>query len=555
MTLKISDLLELPLDFVTATAAVLARKGRGKSYTSSVIAEELLDAKQQIVVLDPTGVWWGLRSTADGAGVGYAIPVFGGKHADLPLEATAGRELATAIAEEHFSCILDTSRFTRGEETRFLADFLETLYRKNEDPLHLFCDEADVYAPQSPMGDEARTLGACQNIVRRGRVRGIGCTMITQRPAVLNKSVLSQVDMLAILGVSHPADLKQIGEWTKVHDTEGVAGDMMKALPKQPIGTPWWWWPDADIFKEVPIRKRRTFDSGRTPKVGERKAVAKVLAPVDLERLGATIAATVERAKEGDTKALRAELAKVRAQLEVASAAQIPREVEAELEQLRAIEGYYREFRSKVRAVARQVGDLTGQLEDLADTSDTGRRSPYAEPVSAVRPARTEVMLPVRAGSGPGDQSLGKAQRAILAALAQYPQGRTKAQVALLSGYAVSGGGFRNNLSALRVAGQLEGDPDHLVITSAGLAALGSFEPLPSPGAPLREHWLRDLDKAGAAIIRALASEGGSAAKDFVALKAGYEPEGGGFRNALSRLRTLGLIEGSKKIVLAEELR
>jgi DNA helicase HerA-like ATPase len=88
--------------------------------------------------------------------------------------------------DEHFSAILDLSLFRKGEALRFMAVFLETLYRKNRDALHLFIDEADVVAPQKPFGpDEARTLGATEDIVRRGRIRGIGCTLITQRPQVL----------------------------------------------------------------------------------------------------------------------------------------------------------------------------------------------------------------------------------------------------------------------------------------------------------------------------------------------------------------------------------
>ena len=33
-----------------------------------------------------------------------------------------------------------------------------------------------------------------EDLVRRGRARGLGITLITQRPAVLNKDVLTQVD-------------------------------------------------------------------------------------------------------------------------------------------------------------------------------------------------------------------------------------------------------------------------------------------------------------------------------------------------------------------------
>jgi DNA helicase HerA-like ATPase len=192
--LKISPTFSLPIGFVTWTQAILAKKGSGKSYTASVEAEELLDAGQQIVVVDPVGAWHGLRSSADGKSAGYPIAVLGGEHGDVPLEPTAGEVIADAIATEHFSAIVDLSAFRKGEALRFMAAFLETLYRRNRDVLHLFIDEADTVAPQRPFGEEARTLGAAEDIVRRGRQRGIGCTLITQCPQVLSKNVLGQVD-------------------------------------------------------------------------------------------------------------------------------------------------------------------------------------------------------------------------------------------------------------------------------------------------------------------------------------------------------------------------
>lgn len=315
MTLKISDSFSLPLDFSGWTQAILAKKGSGKSYTASVEAEELLDAGQQIVVIDPTGAWWGLRSSSDGKSAGYPIAVLGGEHADVLLESTAGEVIADAIAAEHFSAIIDLSLFRKGESLRFMAAFLETLYRKNRDALHLFIDEADTVAPQKPFGEESRVLGACEDIVRRGRIRGIGCTLITQRPQVLNKNVLSQVDMLTALRMHHPKDIAAIDEWVSVHADPKDAKKMIASLPSLPIGDAWVWAPAQDIFTRARIRSRRTFDSGRTPKPGERTVAPKLLAEVDIKRLGATIAATVERVKQDDPKALRARIAELERQL------------------------------------------------------------------------------------------------------------------------------------------------------------------------------------------------------------------------------------------------
>ncbi|MDZ7735872.1 MAG: hypothetical protein U5P41_07080 [Gammaproteobacteria bacterium] len=51
-------------------------------------------------------------------------------------------------------------------------------------------DEAEEFAPQKPQRDEARMLGAMETLVKRGRSRGVGVTLITQRTASLNKNVI-----------------------------------------------------------------------------------------------------------------------------------------------------------------------------------------------------------------------------------------------------------------------------------------------------------------------------------------------------------------------------
>jgi hypothetical protein len=53
------------------------------------------------------------------------------------------------------------------------------------------------------------------------------------------------------------------------------------------------------------------------------------------------------------------------------------------------------------------------------------------------------------------------------------------AQVAVLTGYAVSGGAFHNYLGGLRSSGFIAGGGEQLRITEAGLVALGSWDPLP----------------------------------------------------------------------------
>jgi len=314
--LHISDDLSLPLDFVTQTQAILAKRGVGKSYTASVEAEELLKAGQQVVVIDPTGAWFGLKSSANGKSAGFPIAVFGGEHADVPLEEHAGEVIAQAIVERRFSAILDLSLFRKGQVNRFMAPFLETLYRLNREAMHLIVDEADAIAPQKPFGEEARMLGAMEDVVRRGRRRGIGCTLITQRPQVLNKNVLTQCEIVCCLRLVHPKDIDALKEWVNVHGDPQLAKEMISSLPSLPVGTAWFWAPGwGDIFKQIHIRKRETFASSATPKAGQVQVSPKVLAPVDIRELGQQIEATVQKAKDNDPAQLKRKIAELQKQV------------------------------------------------------------------------------------------------------------------------------------------------------------------------------------------------------------------------------------------------
>ncbi len=566
--LRIAADLELPIDFVTSTSVILAQKGSGKSYTASVEAEELLAAGQQVVVLDPTGAWWGLRAGADGTSAGFPVAVLGGDHGDIPLEAGGGEAIADAIATEHFSAIIDLTTFRKGEASRFAALFLETLYRRNRDPLHLFLDEADVFAPQKPMGDEARVLGACQDIVRRGRIRGIGCTLITQRPAVLNKDVLSQAEMLTALRMSHPRDLAAIQEWIAVHADHRQAAELIASLPSLPTGEAWWWAPMRNLLQRAKVRPRLTFDSGRTPRAGERVAAPKVLAPVDLARLGETMATAAERARESDPKALRAELLRLRRQLEERPAAS-PAELQ-ELAHLRAEVALHRARWEALRDPFDQIRSAIGAViyTSAGDEARTGPARPVAAAaVDASPPADTtgggsanlrthhQRTLPARPrAASAGDPSLGGGERKILTALAQHPAGRTKRQLAVLTGYAHNGGGFNNYLGSLKGKGFIDRAGDVVLITEAGEVALGDYAPLPT-GRALFEYWCGQRGKAEREILRVLRAEFPEARpKAYVASKAGYQPDGGGFNNALGKLRTLDLVEGKAKLRCAPAL-
>lgn len=180
----------IPIGALEQHVAIVGRTGSGKSYAARGAVEALLEAGRQVVVLDPTGVWWGLRAGANG-GPGFPVPVLGGDRADVALPAEAGAALAALLVARRQSAVIDTSGFTMGERRRFYGAFLAGLHHENRAALHLVVDEADELAPQRPLPDQTTVLHEMDRIVRRGRARGFRVLMITQRPAVLHKDVLS----------------------------------------------------------------------------------------------------------------------------------------------------------------------------------------------------------------------------------------------------------------------------------------------------------------------------------------------------------------------------
>ena len=75
--------------------AVLGKTGSGKTFAAKAeIVEPLLERGRRVGVVDPTGAWWGLRSSRDGKGPGFPVLVLGGDHGDLPLPALGGAAVA-----------------------------------------------------------------------------------------------------------------------------------------------------------------------------------------------------------------------------------------------------------------------------------------------------------------------------------------------------------------------------------------------------------------------------------------------------------------------------
>jgi hypothetical protein len=554
-SLRISDDLSLPIEAVTQKLAFLGRTGGGKTYAATKLCELMLDAGAQVVALDPVGKWYGLRVGAQG----YPVPVFGGLYGDVPLEPTAGAFMADLIVNRDISAVLDVSQFISSEQQRFASDFARRLFeRRKEKPaaMHLFIEECQEFTPQnlppSESGGHAKMmLHHFERLIKLGRNYGIGASLISQRPQEVNKKVLNQTEIMFAFQMTGPQERKAISTWV---DDKGEDSSVVDTLPTLKQGEAHVWSPVfLQVSKVVHIAAKKTADVSATPKVGERATTAKELSRVDVEEIKSAMQATVEKAKENDPKILKAKIVELEKRLR--SQSPIIDEQAIERAVASAVAARDREWSARTNRIEESFTEVKNRIEKIAALAQLNGHAelppaPKATPALVVRPTQSRVAAIPRSAEVKavavvdGDaQPLGKCERAILTVLSQFPEGCDKDKLTLLAGYRYSGG-FKNSLSALRQAVYMTGaNTEVMRITEAGLTQ-GPFPALPT-GPELATYWLNhnSFGKCERAILSMLLDNPAGMTAQSLCEATGYRYSGG-FKNALSTLRTAGVLVG-----------
>jgi uncharacterized protein len=553
--------VSIPLtQYASQGNAVLGIRDSGKSYSATYLAEQLYAGGIPFVAFDPSGVWKFLR--VPGKGRGLPVVVAGGKAPDLPLTPQSAPEIVRAAMRANVSLVLDLYdiHMSKADWSRIVESCVRVLLYENGDHglRHIFIEEAAEFAPQQIAGDKAKVYAEVEKLARIGGNALLGYTLINQRAEQVNKAVLELCDCLLLHRQKGKNSLNSLSKWLE-YSQGGETKEIIKGLPTLPSGECWVWPAGAEHATHVRMPQKETFHPDRRALIANPAAanVQRVDATKFVTELRGSLEKYVDEAKANDPAELKKRIKELERQLAAQPAAcATPKELEAAERR-----GSQTGFQAGMCRAFTEIEALAERMTKALPAIDARPETPARRVEPATRAARLPEKTPTVArarqiggrvlGSG---EKLSKAERLILTALAQYPQGRTKTQVAILTGYAHNGGGFNNAIAALRTKGYIEGDSNRLTFTDAGLDALGTFEPLPE-GAALLQHWLRQLGKAERAALETLAEAHPSAlSKDDLARRAGYEPNGGGFNNALSRLRTLELISGRGEIRASEDL-
>lgn len=555
-TLNISSTLSLPLELVTSSNAILGKKGSGKTSAAIVVFEEMFAAGVPVVSVDPKGDHYGIRSSADGKGPGLPVPVLGGQHGDVPLEPTAGAVVADLILDQRLSCVLDVSEFSRAEVIRFLLPFAQRLYRQaGDEPLHLLLEECHEYLPQVVRAEDAQMVGAWQRLVKMGRFKGLGVTLVSQRSAAVNKDVLEQVDNLIVLRTTGPRDRDAIERWI---DTHADRKDIMASLPSLANGEAWLWQPERGEPVRFRFRMRHTYDAGATPEIGKARRPPSTLADVDLAAIKESMAETIEKAKADDPKHLKAQVADLTRKLAAANE-QISHLADASVvEVIERVEVPVLGREAMDRLVAFcQLADDVHQLRDdvlgiiereaQRDRQDVPRARPAGRGVGSVgleapkpaqRPDPTQRREPRRAAvpgtavpAGPGS---------LLRVLAgRYPAWLTRRQVVTLAKRGPKSSALNDHFGYLLDNGLAEVNVNSWRATDVGLEAMGA-EPAVDPIEAWHGAFSGATQKVFDALVRVYPER---YTKDGIADLAGLSRTSSSVGQALTELRRNGLVE------------
>ncbi len=187
---------------VTGRTCVLGSSGSGKSYAVGVLCEELCRNEIPFAVVDTEGEHTGLKEKFEAIWVGEE------DGCDL---GWGGLDLADLAkqAPDIAPLILDVSDVSDPREK--VTAFVEALYAtltERRTPYLLVVEEADKFVPQ--YGQRIPIFG---EVARRGRKRGMGLMICSQRPSLVDKNVLSQCGNQLIGKLIIQNDLQSVAQF------------------------------------------------------------------------------------------------------------------------------------------------------------------------------------------------------------------------------------------------------------------------------------------------------------------------------------------------------
>jgi len=548
----IGEKTELDIEKLIATRFLItANSGGGKSWAIRRLLEESYGLLQQIVI-DLEGEFSTLREKYD-----YLLV---GKGGEIPSSIKTAELLAKKILELNVSTIIDLSELKHHERLIFIRRFLDSLVNSPQKLWHptlVIVDEAHQFCPEKA---KSESTSAVIDLMTRGRKRGFCGILATQRISKLHKDAIAEANNYMVGRTGLDIDMKRSSEilgFTTKEDMRSLrdlkAGDFYIFGPAF----------NHDGVQRTKVGKVATTHPDRTRGVEIKEASS---TPESIKKLLKGMADLDKEAEEemrslGDYKKeifnLKRQLRNQEKSLSTVSASDI------EAIQRKAIEKAQKHYisenqdlRERIEAIAGAIMpipslcNLIGLKKSVDNKALTQMKANGASYSTIAKEAEISRSLVYQKLNNPtnlsDDYSLNLCERKIYALLAQYPEKAfSKPQLGVFTGYSNKSGGFNNALSHLRSLNLMQGSGTQIKIADYKPELVKDFD-------FSKKAIISKLNKCEREIYDVLLlSPLEELSKEELAIRTPtmYSYSSGGFNNAISRLRTLGILLRSNGIL------
>jgi hypothetical protein len=434
-----------------------------------------------------------------------------------------------------------------------------------------------------------------------GRSKGIRLIVATQRTQALHNAVLGSCDTVIAHRLTAPADQKPVIEWLKANAEPDVMKRVASSLAGLKTGHAWLCSGEARVFEERAFPRISTYDNTATP-TGDGAVLDIKTAPVDQDRLRSIIGGAVEEAKANDPKELRKVIQEkdriiqslngkvIQAEKAAPAGKDAPVMTDADRAQMAKLGEVVsaaaslmndalilagQRFRSHLERAIDEHGDLVvdaiakaekGIASDLSKVrmvnlldklNRLAQANPNPGPIRQAAPPTypegqpghhvpraVPARKPGRSGDGARPAGEGRdatpAEERMLDALRRSGGQLSRRALAIRSGYALNGGGFRNTLSSLRTKGYIVDGQGGAIVVGPSVTVVDE----PFSDEEIQGIWRGKLSPAEWRMLEVLISERGAGlSRAELAQRANYDVNGGGFRNTLSAINSAALVD------------
>jgi DNA helicase HerA-like ATPase len=174
---------------------------------------------------------------------------------------------------------------------KLCGDLFEARKMGNVPPGMLVVEEAHNFCPERGF-DKTQSTEILRTIASEGRKFGLGMMVISQRPARVDKNVLSQCNTQIIMKMTNPNDLKAISK-----GLEGVSSEVEEELKRLPPGVAMLVSNDIEQPVLVDIRVRKSKHGGESVNIAKSTSQRKT-SPKDVKRPSGPRSAPVQSTRK-----------------------------------------------------------------------------------------------------------------------------------------------------------------------------------------------------------------------------------------------------------------